>query len=490
MLFAIVLALVAVLARPVCILGRAAIADRDGRDVPPDGELEDASRLHRVRVAELVTPPGEPAEAERVIGEVLARARSSGTPVAIAGARHSMGGQSLAQDGIVVDTTAMAWIEVDAAARTARVGAGTTWSALLDVLDPLGLSVAIMQSNDSFTVGGSISVDCHGWQTGRPPIASSVLSMRVMTTDGALHELSRDREPELFGLVLGGYGLFAVIVEVELELVPNHRLELARFVVPTNEYPEVFAREVADDGRAELAFGRLSIAPGDDYLGEAILTVLRPADDQQALPPMDDAMLAGTRRLLFRASAEGPAAKRMRWQAERELGSLLGARTITRNSLLSEGVEVYQNRSATSTDVLHEYFVPRDRFVEFVARLGAVVTEHDGNLLNVTVRDVQADPDAFLRFADRPMFAFVLLFEQPRNDAGEAAMTAMTWALVDEALALDGRFYLPYRLHATDEQLRRAYPQWDRFVARKRELDPQLVLRNGLWDRYAHRPNR
>ncbi|MBC8069285.1 MAG: FAD-binding oxidoreductase, partial [Deltaproteobacteria bacterium] len=370
-------------------------------------------------------------------------------------------------------------------ARTARVGAGTRWSALVDVLDPLGLSPAIMQSNDSFTIGGSISVDCHGWQTGRPPIASSVRSMVAMTPDGVVHELSRDREPELFSLVLGGYGLFAIVIEAELQLVPNRRYQLARFVVPSAEYAEVFAREIVADGRAELAFGRLSITPGDDFLGEAILTALRPTDDQDALPPLDDAMLAGTRRLLFRASADGPAAKRLRWQAERELGALLGARTITRNSLLSEGVEVYENHSALTTDVLHEYFVPRDRFADFVVRLGDVVTEHRGNLLNVTVRDVDADPDAFLRFADQPMFALVLLFEQPRTDAGEAAMAAMTRALIDEALAVGGRFYLPYRLHATEDQLRRAYPQWDELVARKRALDPQLVLRNGLWDRYA-----
>jgi FAD/FMN-containing dehydrogenase len=486
LVLAIVGGVAAMIARPACILGRTAVADkRDGRVAPPAGELQDASRLHRVRIAEVVRPAGDPAAAEVEIAAALSRARVEGWPVAIAGARHSMGGHSLVEDGMVVDTTAMSWIAIDAERHVARVGAGTTWDALLAELDPRGLSVAIMQSNDSFTVGGSISVDCHGWQTGRPPIASSVNAMSVMTADGRVHELSRTQEPELFALVLGGYGLFGVVLEVELALVPNVRYDVARFVVPTSEYADTFAREVAGDDRTQMAFGRLSIVPGDEFLDEAILTAFRPSADQGALPPMADAGLSKMRRIVFRASADGPVGKRLRWQAERELGERLAARTVTRNSLLGEGVEVYENRSGATTDVLHEYFVPRDRFAPFVERLGAIVTAHDGNMLNVTVRDVREDRDAFLRYADQDMFALVLLFQQPLDADADAAMQRMTVELVDAALEQGGRHYLPYRLHATDEQIRRAYPQLDDLFARKRALDPDLLFQNGFWRRYG-----
>lgn len=483
---ALVVLLAVCVARPACILGRTAVADkRAGPEPPPAGVLEDASRLDRVRVAELVAAPADPARVEIELAAVLARARTAGTPVAIAGARHSMGGQSLVEDGIVIDTTPMAWIEIDEERRTARVGAGTTWDAVLAELDPRGLSVAVMQSNDSFTVGGSISVDCHGWQTGRPPIASSVNALRVMTADGVVHDVSREREAELFSLVLGGYGLFGIVLEVELALAPNARYDVARFVVPTAEYPDVFAREVAGDARSAMAFGRLSIVPGDDFLDEAILTVFRPAADQSALPPMEAAGLERMRRLVFRASADGPSGKALRWQAERRVGELLASSEVTRNSLLSESVDVYANRSATSTDVLHEYFVPREHFAAFVPELARIVREHDGNLLNVTIRDVGRDDDAFLRYADRDMFALVMLFQQPFGSEDESSMERMTRAIIDAAIEHGGRHYLPYRLHATPEQMRRAYPRLDDFFARKRALDPQLLFQNGLWRRYA-----
>jgi hypothetical protein len=51
-------------------------------------------------------------------------------------------------------------------------------------------------------------------------------------------------------------------------------------------------------------------------------------------------------------------------------------------------------------------------------------------------------------------------------------------------LAIGGSFYLPYRLHARGDQLRKAYPRLDAFIAKKREYDPQLRFRNLMWDKY------
>jgi FAD/FMN-containing dehydrogenase len=121
----------------------------------------------------------------------------------------------------------------------------------------------------------------------------------------------------------------------------------------------------------------------------------------------------------------------------------------------------------------------------FVPVLAAIVSGHDGNLLNVTVRDVGADHDAFLSYADRDMFALVMLFEQRFGGPHEDRMQAMTRAMIDAAIEHGGRHYLPYRLHATPQQMRRAYPRLDELFAKKRALDPDEIFQNGLWHRYA-----
>ena len=114
-----------------------------------------------------------------------------------------------------------------------------------------------------------------------------------------------------------------------------------------------------------------------------------------------------------------------------------------------------------------------------------IVPAHRGNLLNVTVRAVEEDHDSFLRFADQRMLAFVMLFQQPRSTAGDDAMQAMTRDLIDAALSRGGRYYLPYRLHATPEQFRAAYPQAVEFFRLKRHYDPDELFQNQFYKRYG-----
>ena len=90
-----------------------------------------------------------------------------------------MGGHTLINGGLTVDMRGEAFTHIDRVKiaeglATVRVGAGATWHELLDALDREGWSIAVMQSNDDFTIGGSISVNCHGWQPKSPPIADTV----------------------------------------------------------------------------------------------------------------------------------------------------------------------------------------------------------------------------------------------------------------------------------------------------------------------------
>src|SRR6266571_3278072 len=88
--------------------------------------------------------------------------------------------------------------------------------------------------------------------------------------------------------------------------------------------------------------------------------------------------------------------------------------------------------------------------------------------------------DSLLRYADQEVFGLVMLFNQSRTQWAEAQMQAMTQHIIEAALALGGRYYLPYRLHATVEQFYRAYPQAHTFFALKRKYDPHDVFQNEL----------
>ena len=115
-------------------------------------------------------------------------------PVSIAGARHSMGGDSIAPGGIVIDMRPWRRMRLEEDRDLLTVQSGATWAEIIPYLDARGRSVAVMQSNNSFTVGGSLSVNCHGWAYGRPPIASTVDSFRLMKADGTVVRLQPHRE--------------------------------------------------------------------------------------------------------------------------------------------------------------------------------------------------------------------------------------------------------------------------------------------------------
>jgi FAD/FMN-containing dehydrogenase len=474
------------LARPGWHLWRTARSDVDHLEPLAAGYTNDASRLNLTAVREVHIVPGDPAGAERELASVLAEASKNGWKVSIAGARHTMGGQTIYPGGVVVDMRLLADMRLDEKTNTLHVGAGAVWRDVIAYLDRSGRSVGVMQSNNSFTVGGSISANCHGWQVSRPPIASTVRGFRLMLADGKIVHCSRDENKELFSAVLGGYGLFGIILDVDLAVVPNRRYRLDRRVVAASKFPTTWDETIsahADD--AEMVYGRLNVA-GDHFLDDAIVYVLYLDLDRGApIPPLHEPTSVRLEREILRGAAENEYGKRMRWQAELKWQPKISGTVFSRNQLLNEGVEIFQNRSSDTTDILHEYFVPRAAFGKFVARARTIIPKRSGNLLNVTVRSIETDNDTQLRYATEPVFSLVMLFQQERTTEAEEKMAAMTRELIDSALELGGRYYLPYRLHATPEQFRRAYPEADAFFALKRKYDPNEIFQNQFYVKYG-----
>ncbi|MEP3333584.1 hypothetical protein [Sedimentitalea sp.] len=142
------------------------------------------------------------------------------------------------------------------------------------------------------------------------------------------------------------------------------------------------------------------------------------------------------------------------------------------------------DRDPDRTDILHEYFVSPDRFADFLALCRAVIPGSYQEFLNVTLRFVDTDPHSWLAYASTPRIAAVMSFSQEMTARAEADMQRMTEDLIDGVIAIGGTYYLPYRPHARKDQLATAYWRASEFSAAKRVLDPNLLLRNNLWDSY------
>ena len=141
---------------------------------------------------------------------------------------------------------------------------------------------------------------------------------------------------------------------------------------------------------------------------------------------------------------------------------------------------------ANSTYALEEYFIPTDRFNDFVPQMRDSLRRHKVNVVNISVRHVLADPGSLLAWARTNVFGFVLYYKQETNAAAQTEVGIWTRELIEAALNAGGSYYLPYQLHATEGQFRRAYPRAGEFFALKARLDPTNKFRNELWNKYYH----
>ena len=461
-----------------------------GLPYPPSGTpetgtiLNDASQLSPTPVARHLTLSQAPeTKLLAALRSELVDAKSAGRAFSASAARHSMGGQSLPRDGTVV-TLDQTSLEPDTAAGTYRVAAGVRWSRVIAELDKIGYSPKVMQSNNDFGVASTFAVNAHGWPVPHTGFGSTVRSLRLMRADGEVISCSRDENADQFSLAMGGYGLNGVILDLDVEMVKNQRLVPTFETISGREFGSKFAEALIADPSISMAYGRLDVTI-DGFFNEALMITYRPVEDQAALPPASGSgFMSKVSRDIFRAQLGSDRAKRLRWFVETSVGPRVGGGAVTRNSLINEPVVTLDDGDPTRTDILHEYFVSPDRFNGFIAACQDVIPSSYQELLNITLRYVATDTDSVLAYATEPRIAAVMLFSQEMSVRGEADMARMTEALIERTLAIGGTYYLPYRLHARDDQFQRGYPRAREFAARKRLADPGLVFRNALWDRY------
>lgn len=482
----LVVALVAIPScRPALLLTRTALRDRDTRTATPPGFADDESRMSLTAVAETWRVPSTAVEAERQLVGLVARARRERLPVSIAGARHSMGAHTIAADGLVVDMLPFREMTLSADGQILTVGAGALWRDVLPFLDRQGRSIAVMQSDASFSVGGSLSTNVHGWQVPFPPIASTVRSFRLVLPDGRVVRCSRAENADLFGLALGGYGLFGIILDAEIVTAPNRWLRAARAPTTADSLAGLFRRTVDTDTTVAMAYGRLSVAPSR-FLRDAVLTVYRAeAPDGRPLAPPSPSRFLPLARTVFRGSVGSDYGKEFRWNIERRLASAVTPEFVTQNALLDTDTALYTSRDDARTDILHEYFLPPDRLAAWLDRARPILQASGIDLLNVTVRDVRADRETVLRYAPTDRLGVVLFFSMERTALADERMAVLTRALIDAALAEGGTYYLPYRAHATRAQFARSYPSAPAFWAAKARVDPDTLFQNGFYAAYG-----
>jgi FAD/FMN-containing dehydrogenase len=197
--------------------------------------------------------------------ELAARERYA---VAVRAGGHSVAGMSSNDDGIVIDVRPMKNIQIDAAAMTARVGAGVTWSEFDRAGHGHGLATTGGRVSTTgvagFTLGGG-----SGWLDRKYGLAcDNLLSVDLVAADGREVTASEDENPELFWGLHGGGGNFGVATSFTFRM---HHVG-----------PEVLAGLLMWPGDAGFSVGRayrdFAFTAPDD-LGSALVFLTGPPEE-------------------------------------------------------------------------------------------------------------------------------------------------------------------------------------------------------------------
>ncbi|WNM61872.1 FAD-binding oxidoreductase [Candidatus Nitrospira neomarina] len=441
--------------------------------------VNDVTLINPISVDEIVIP--------RTVEEVREFVLTHRGPISIGGGHFSMGGQTASEHTLHLDMRGLNRIVAySPATKTITVEAGITWRAIQETVDHDNLAVKIMQSYANFTVGGSLSVNVHGRYVGQGPLIGSVKGIKVVLADGQLVEATPTQRSEIFFGCIGGYGGLGVIVEATLELAENQKVERSVQTMPVNQYKDFFFRTIKPSTTAIFHNGDIYPPAYDEVLSITWSATDKPVTVGERLPPIQRHYWFD--QLTYYWLSELPLGKWFRQSIFDPL-RFRGNEIVWRNYEASYDVRQLEPRSReTSTYVLQEYFIPVGRFDEFLPKMAEIFTRYDVNIMNVSIRHANPDQGSLLAWAREEVFAFVVYYKQGTAQHEKTTVGVWTREMINVILSVGGTYYLPYQIHATDEQFQRAYPRAKEWFALKQRLDPDNRFRNKLWDRYYQPP--
>jgi FAD/FMN-containing dehydrogenase/uncharacterized membrane protein YhaH (DUF805 family) len=443
-----------------------------------DRIINDVTQLNPIIISKVETPTS--------IGELQNIIKKSEKSISIGGGRFSMGGQTASTGSIHIDMRKLNKIvEFSAENKTILVEAGIRWCDIQQFVDEHNLSVKIMQTYANFTVGGSLSVNCHGRYIGLGAVILSVKSLEVILANSDIIFCSATENSEIFFACIGCYNAIAVIVKVEFELVENLTVKRVFKTMKTKEYKKYFFENIREN--KEVVFHNADLYP-PKYTNARAVSWIKTDEKptvKTRLMPLSEAY--PIERYFISAFSKSNFGK---WRREKIIDPILylSKKVHWRNYEAGYDVAELEPESRKhSTYVLQEYFIPVNKFNEFTSLMAEIFQRHQVNVLNVSVRHAQKDIGSLLAWAKEEVFAFVVWYKQNTNDIEKNKVGVWTRELIDASISLNGSYYLPYQAHATKEQFHLAYPNAKKLFELKTKLDPTFKFRNVIWDTYYNK---
>jgi len=442
----------------------------------------------------LVSRIVEPRSVDDVVATVHL-ARNRGEAIAISGGRHAMGGQQFLSGAMLLDLRRLNhMLSLDEGRGLLRVEAGMTWPDVIRsylaradaAICPWGIRQK-QTGADRLTIGGAVAANIHGRCLTAAPFIGDLESLEVVTGAGEVVTCSRTERPELFRHVVGGYGLFGVVVAATLRLVPRQQVERVVRMLDVEHLIDAFDGRIAQGYLyGDFQFATDSGHPG--FLRTGVLSCYRPTDRLRPIPPQQRRLSQSDWNRLLEL------AHRDKQRAFEEFcafylatsGQLYWSDTHQLNLYLESyhaALDQRLNSSVCGSEMITELYVPRQQLTAFMDAVRLDFMANRVDFIYGTIRLIEQDTESALPWAREPYACVIFNLHIDHVPKSIEAARSTFMRLIDYALLHDGSYYLTYHRFARSDQLLTCHPGIEAFLAIKRRMDPAGVFQS---DWYQH----
>ncbi|HWD69853.1 MAG TPA: D-arabinono-1,4-lactone oxidase [Solirubrobacteraceae bacterium] len=373
---------------------------------------------------------------EAEIAALVAAASARGLGVRVAATGHSFT-PVVETDGLLLDLKGLSGVlAVDAARKRATARAGTQIRDFYHPLWDAGLALINQGDIDTQQIAGAVSTATHGSGTRYTHLGAVVRGARLVTASGEIREVT-ESEPDLLRAVQASVGMLGVMTQLELEVTDAYRLKQQVELWPWQEVLERWG-ELVEEHRHFGFFWLPSEESGALYNldghGHAMVDKCYVKIYDEAMPDEPDSEVEGRR--------------------------------------VDRCYRIYPMVYDANFHEL-EYFVPLDRAPDALQALRELMLGSlPQSVYPMEVRTVGTD-DAFLSPNYRTATTAISVSGKPGTDYWDYLRSVD--ALLNQ---FDARVHWGKLHFLTPERLHAMYPEADRFISIRRELDPAGTFLN------------
>jgi FAD-linked oxidoreductase len=412
----------------------------------------------RATPAAIATPASET--------ELTAIVRAAAKGVRVAGSGHSFtpicqtSGTLISLDGM------QGIVSVDAVAQTATVKAGTKIHALGRPLFDAGFGLKNQGDIDRQAIAGAVSTGTHGTGPALGSLSSEVTGFRLVTAKGEVLECSAHSNAEIWEAGRVSLGMLGVLSEITLNVRPAYRLKEHNWLMPADEcWRQIGALR---DAHRHFEFFWFPLADG-------VVAKSLDETDEEVPPPCD------SEKMRIRGDRVSPDQRMFEYgcQAARLFPGLSAPlqRLFTRGAMGAStrsrwSHEIFPSPRTTRFNEM-EYAVPAGNGVDCIREVAEVIRNRKiAGVFPIEFRFVKGDDIWLSPFYKRD--AVTISVHQYNKQSHEPLFNAVEpvfWKY-------GGRPHWG-KIHTLKaEALSKLYPQWDRFQALRKRLDPDTKFLN------------